>query len=826
MPRPILVVGVSRSGTSLVTSLLAASEGVGRFDHGHGTGHGDWRTTSGYKEWETHAAYVLNEKVLRAYGRSWAKEKEDGCYAPLLVPGQAWPSKLVAEARGVIAELRSSLPNSGPLLLKDPRFAWTLGLWADAMRSSAEGEAPVLVLVARSPLANAASLHKHEQWSRPLQRWEGTLRLSLNATLTEAERRCGGSSARPDGYAGVRQPGCGSIALVSFSQLMRDPEAALSSLLARLAVLGVDGLRRPPRTKLRMLVSPHEEPEGTSLREGDCVAGCCADDRLTRAQLQLARQLEVASDELEGCPTPDDSCGADPSALRYFDRSCDARLVIRRSSTLCTMNVTFGCIASGEHGASIWVDGGCRGRFDCGDGRFTNCGEQYYSRRRWTCPCRTPDNESRSMSSLLRREDRSALGAHRGPVVVITHTHTMRLRAALILAREQLSAHHLFHHHVALRADSQARCATMRAMLPFSENVSCIGAATIAALLPAIGQSGRLFSRQKPTFHSRVDKVAAEDQRSRASWARGADLGVGSYQWSWSNCDATYLGWAALSGLARTPRARWFWFLEWDVTWSGNIATILAAYHGHSGGAGGRPSKGRARSEDLLCDLPLPARPQTTAGYKHMKNRRGLPHLIERNRSEYALDVVWNCVIQLTRLSARLLRHVIAQSRRPELGMFCEMRAATMCSVMADSVHPPCVIGNVALGRQERFFETRRRLHDAKRHPTFNWHSVLPRDRLIPHCPYSLPRSECPSRSLPSSAAGPCLPRCLRGCRSLSPRWTWAFTPVFCLAPRNDSSVHSFPGERLYHRYKWKDAVGDSGGDAPPGACRGLLKSC
>ena len=329
------------------------------------------------------------------------------------------------------------------------------------------------------------------------------------------------------------------------------------------------------------------------------------------------------------------------------------------------------------------------------------------------------------MPSLLRREDRSVLGAHRGPIVVIQHTHTMRSREGIILARKQLSLHRsqLFQHHVALRADSQARCATMRAMLPFSENVSCIGASTIAALLPAIGQSGRLFSREKPS------NVQVEDERSRASWAQGADLGVGSYQWSWSNCDATYLGWAALSGLASTKDARWFWFLEWDVAWSGSIATILAAYHGYSGEAGGPPS--RARTEDLLCDIPLPARPQTTAGYKHMKNRRGLPHFIERNRSVYSYDVVWNCVIQLARLSARLLRHVIAQSRRPEHGLFCEMRAATMCSMMADSVHPPCVIGNVAHGRQERFFETRRRLHDVKRHPTFNWHALLLRGWFI-----------------------------------------------------------------------------------------------
>ena len=46
------------------------------------------------------------------------------------------------------------------------------------------------------------------------------------------------------------------------------------------------------------------------------------------------------------------------------------------------------------------------------------------------------------------------------------------------------------------------------------------------------------------------------------------------------------------------------------------------------------------------------------------------------------------------------------------------------------------------------------------------------------------------------------------------------------LTSRNRSSVQSFPGERLYHRYKWEDTVEDSGGDAPPGACSGLLRSC
>ena len=55
----------------------------------------------------------------------------------------------------------------GPLLLKDPRLAWTLGLWLEALRGLDGEEAPVLVLVARSPLTNARSLRRNEQRYAP-----------------------------------------------------------------------------------------------------------------------------------------------------------------------------------------------------------------------------------------------------------------------------------------------------------------------------------------------------------------------------------------------------------------------------------------------------------------------------------------------------------------------------------------------------------------------------------------------------------------------------------------------------------------------------------
>jgi hypothetical protein len=426
--------------------------------------------------------------------------------------------------------------------------------------------------------------------------------------------------------------------------------------------------------------------------------------------------------------------------------ACAATLVKQRSTTACVVNLTFGCSAA-DDAVSIWVDKGCRGRFDCGNGQSTNCGEQYYSPRRWTCPCRTPENASRTMSALMHREDRSQLGVERGPVAVVMHTHTMSSREALVLAREQLSAHpsRLFQHHVVLRALSSARCGAMRAMLPFAENVSCVDDATVAALLPAIGQSGLIMNSNKAPCERRRpfrSTMCHEDERSRAGWARGNGLGVGSRQWAWSNCDSTYLAWFAKLGL-RSPR--WFWFCEWDVTWSGNLGTILASYHGYRDDNGlSVLDSSSARSEDLLCDVPKPARPVTSSGYKHNKNGRGFAHFQERNRTEFAFDDVWTCVIQFVRMSSRLLRWVVSESRRPERGIFCEMRAATMCSIAAERMHPPCVVGEVARGEQEQFFETRRRLHDAKRHPTFNWRSIV-----------------------------------------------------------NRSVIRGFRGERVYHRYKW-----------------------
>ena len=54
------------------------------------------------------------------------------------------------------------------------------------------------------------------------------MRLALNATLHEVDARCGCPTA-----AVHAADGCGGVAVVSFSALMREPRAALGALLAR-----------------------------------------------------------------------------------------------------------------------------------------------------------------------------------------------------------------------------------------------------------------------------------------------------------------------------------------------------------------------------------------------------------------------------------------------------------------------------------------------------------------------------------------------------------------------------------------------------------------
>ena len=123
--RSILVVGVSRSGTSLTTSLLKACGAEGVFDHSSMRG--------GYNEYESWAVFNMNNRALAHFGKSFMSEKVDDCYAPMVRQGQPWPEVLVTDARKVVENLRERISPRAALLMKDPRNSWTLGLWAEAL---------------------------------------------------------------------------------------------------------------------------------------------------------------------------------------------------------------------------------------------------------------------------------------------------------------------------------------------------------------------------------------------------------------------------------------------------------------------------------------------------------------------------------------------------------------------------------------------------------------------------------------------------------------------------------------------------------------------
>ena len=189
------------------------------------------------------------------------------------------------------------------------------------------------VLVHRSPLTNGRSLVKNEGWSKPLERWEGALRLSLNASLAEAAERCG-CWAR-------ESSGCRGLVIIGYVDLVRDPLGTMAAVVKKLQDFGVVGVRRaaahtrqrrstahtqpprhaqhtpprphtplkpcpracspaqsqlhaPRRDEVERIIRPHEEAGAASLAVGDHL-DCCPRDTLTPQQLLLATTLETAA---------------------------------------------------------------------------------------------------------------------------------------------------------------------------------------------------------------------------------------------------------------------------------------------------------------------------------------------------------------------------------------------------------------------------------------------------------------------------------------------------------------------------------------------------
>ena len=349
----IFVIGPSRGGTSLTTAVIHASGAFGVFDH---TAH--WN--SDYSEFETQAVLSVNTVAMAAYHQYWnampLEENHQGgvCYAPLLHLRQGndgppvasnWSNVLITQAYNTWRRLRAKTPPGQPLVLKDPRFGWTLGLWVEALKRA--NEEPAMVLVVRSPIAAARSLACRERaWMDPLRRWEGMMRLSLNSTLDAlpATKRC--SNYHEHNYTTRQFSHCTGVLLAREADLWASPTATLAvrHLIRGLSDAGVQGLSEPSPAALHRVITLRnataadepplikyagrvlgcDESENTTLLDVTCPNKTSWRNEctsvLSMAQIQLARALSDAQDEsglpsfgslwsqLKSAPTPHQYC--------------------------------------------------------------------------------------------------------------------------------------------------------------------------------------------------------------------------------------------------------------------------------------------------------------------------------------------------------------------------------------------------------------------------------------------------------------------------------------------------------------------------------------
>jgi hypothetical protein len=213
--QPIVVLGMHRSGTSLVTELVAAM--------GSYAGPPDKLTPpdifnpNGY--WEHIDVGQITRDVLKTFGANWTNVARVAISA--LSPDQH--TDFVARAK----EVARSLSGRESFVMKEPRMSLIFPLWAEAL------ENPICVIAWRDPLAVARSL-KHRD-KRPflgsLALWEHYNRVLLRDT---------------DGLPRV---------LVAYDELLADPLRVVRDLHGALTRFGATQLKKLSEDRIRQSVN-------------------------------------------------------------------------------------------------------------------------------------------------------------------------------------------------------------------------------------------------------------------------------------------------------------------------------------------------------------------------------------------------------------------------------------------------------------------------------------------------------------------------------------------------------------------------------------------
>ena len=328
-------------------------------------------------------------------------------------------------------------------------------------------------------------------------------------------------------------------------------------------------------------------------------------------------------------------------------------------------------------------------------------------------------------------------------VAVIQHTHSPKALQPLARARrELLEWRHpavSFAHHAVLWGDERASCDSLLANFTSSlghENLTCTTSTDLANNFGAFNTSTETFRVSGGGPHSGL----------KANVAR---------QFAWNNCDAPYIFWFAS---IREVDYHYYWTLEWDVAWSGELPKLLGGFHGvpyqpddlsyppsacetfpsrfcdglgaqctyeRDKLSGKNTSKRKCRSiprnhpqwtdwsprtEDMLCDGGV--------------NGVGpfYPHHNKRNRTTYpTIKDLRKCSPQLLRLSHKLFEKMARNARNKSHAIFCEMRAASTCQISFNNDGADeCIAAPVQLNAQARFFSP----------AVFSWYSVISSEQL------------------------------------------------------------------------------------------------
>lgn len=266
----LLVLGMHRSGTSMVTRLLNLA-GAYFGPEGIAT-EANEENPKGF--WERRDAREVCDGLLHGAGADWWKVAD---FDPSSIPAAVLDEQLPK-----LASLLEELDAHRPWVLKEPRLCLLLPVLRPLL------EEPVAVHVTRDPIEVARSVARRNDFSVPVGAalWE---LYSVRALQASA------------GMPGVH---------VDHGALIADPVHELQRLVAELEARGVEGLRTPPADQVRAFVTGDLHRARSGRREHR--------DWLTAHQAELATAL--SSGLAFADPTAHEVSAGALEVLRTFER--------------------------------------------------------------------------------------------------------------------------------------------------------------------------------------------------------------------------------------------------------------------------------------------------------------------------------------------------------------------------------------------------------------------------------------------------------------------------------------------------------------------------